>query len=375
MHRKAKAIDVAKRAGVSRSAVSLVLNGRGDGNVAKESQDRIRRAAAELNYSPNAIALSLRNQRSRVIGVVSDEVVVSPFDGNIIGGADDVARSRGFVTVVMDTELDAVRDEGAVETLLDRQVDGLMYVTVGLKPLDVPPGMLRVPAVLVNCYDSSPVQVLPHVIPDEVRGGRDATNHLLELGHRDIALLAGDVESPAAPLRVTGYREAFAGLGLPVREDRIRMAGWDIDTGFHGAMKLLDGVSPAERPTAIMCANDRLAVGVALAASRLGLSVPGELSIMGYDNESRIADTMIPALSTMALPLREMGAVAMTGLLDRLERPNQGGGPDDGEGRDDGDMAASAVDTSAGETSPGETMVECRLVVRESTGPVPPGRG
>ena len=86
-------------AGVSRSAVSLVLNGRGDGNVAAESQQRIREAAAALNYSPNKIALSLRNQQSRIIGIVADEVVTSPFDGNIIAGADAVARSHGFVTV------------------------------------------------------------------------------------------------------------------------------------------------------------------------------------------------------------------------------------------------------------------------------------
>jgi len=348
MNRKATALDVAKRAGVSRSAVSLVLNGRGDGNVAKESQDRIRLAAQELNYSPNAIALSLRNQRSRVIGIVSDEVVVSPFDGNIIGGADDVARSRGFVTVVMDTERDAARDASAIETLLDRQVDGLMYVTVGLKPLDVPHGMLRVPSVLANCYDSSPKPQLHHVIPDEITGGRDATEHLLQLGHRDIALLAGAEESPAAPLRVEGYRDAFAAAGLSVRADRITMAGWDIDAGFHGAMKLLDGVSPAERPTAIMCANDRLAVGVALAAARLGLSIPADLSVMGYDDEARIADTMVPALTTMALPLREIGRAAMTTLLDTIEGVSTG-----------------MEDTSV------ETMVPCQLVIRESTGPAP----
>jgi len=348
MNRKATALDVAKRAGVSRSAVSLVLNGRGDGNVAKESQDRIRLAAQELNYSPNAIALSLRNQRSRVIGIVSDEVVVSPFDGNIIGGADDVARSRGFVTVVMDTERDAARDASAIETLLDRQVDGLMYVTVGLKPLDVPHGMLRVPSVLANCYDSSPKPQLHHVIPDEITGGRDATEHLLQLGHRDIALLAGAEESPAAPLRVEGYRDAFAAAGLSVRADRITMAGWDIDAGFHGAMKLLDGVSPAERPTAIMCANDRLAVGVALAAARLGLSIPADLSVMGYDDEARIADTMVPALTTMALPLREIGRAAMTTLLDTIEGVSKG-----------------MEDTSV------ETMVPCQLVIRESTGPAP----
>ncbi|MET4622641.1 LacI family transcriptional regulator [Arthrobacter sp. 2762] len=351
MNRKATALDVAKRAGVSRSAVSLVLNGRGDGNVAKESQDRIRLAAQELNYSPNAIALSLRNQRSRVIGIVSDEVVVSPFDGNIIGGADDVARSRGFVTVVMDTERDAARDASAIETLLDRQVDGLMYVTVGLKPLDVPLGMLRVPSVLANCYDSSPKPQLHHVIPDEVTGGREATEHLLQLGHRDIALLAGSEESPAAPLRVEGYRDAHAAAGLSVRADRITMAGWDIDAGFHGAMKLLDGASPAERPTAIMCANDRLAIGVALAAARLGLSIPADLSVMGYDDEARIADTMVPALTTMALPLREIGRAAMTTLLDTIEG-----------------VSAGTEDTA--ETNL-ETMVNCRLVIRESTGPAP----
>lgn len=351
MNRKATALDVAKRAGVSRSAVSLVLNGRGDGNVAKESQDRIRLAAQELNYSPNAIALSLRNQRSRVIGIVSDEVVVSPFDGNIIGGADDVARSRGFVTVVMDTERDAARDASAIETLLDRQVDGLMYVTVGLKPLDVPHGMLRVPSVLANCYDSSSKPQLHHVIPDEITGGREATEHLLQFGHRDIALLAGAEDSPAAPLRVEGYRDAYAAAGLSVRADRITMAGWDIDAGFHGAMKLLDGVSPAERPTAIMCANDRLAIGVALAAARLGLNIPTDLSVMGYDDEARIADTMVPALTTMALPLREIGRAAMTTLLDTIE-------------------GVSAGTDDAAETSV-ETMVPCRLVIRESTGPAP----
>lgn len=352
MQRKATALDVAKRAGVSRSAVSLVLNGRGDGNVAKESQDRIRQAAAELNYSPNAIALSLRNQRTRVIGIVCDDVVVSPFDGNIIGGADDVARSRGFVTVVMDTAFDAGRDADAVKTLLDRQVDGLIHVTVGLRPFDVPPGMLKVPAVLANCYDSAPAPALPHVIPDEVSGGREACRHLLGLGHRDIAYLAGSHESLASPLRIQGYRDAMTAAGAGIREDRVQMVGWDIETGFHSAMKLLDGVPPAGRPTAIMCSNDRLAVGVVLAAGRLGLDIPGDLSIMGYDDESRIADTMVPALTTMALPLREMGAAAMTQLLDAVEDPDGG----------------------IGGLTPKETMVPCRLVVRQSTGPVPSGR-
>ncbi|ABK04517.1 transcriptional regulator, LacI family [Arthrobacter sp. FB24] len=370
MNRKATALDVAKLAGVSRSAVSLVLNGRGDGNVALESQQRIREAAAALNYTPNAIALSLRNQRSRVIGIVSDEVVTSPFDGNIIAGADAVARSQGFVTVVMDTESDEARDEGAVATLLDRQVDGLMYVTVGLRPLHVPLNMLQVPSILANCFDDRPGAGVPAVIPDEVRGGREAAEHVMSLGHRDIAFLAGDSLTPAAPRRIEGYREAFGAADMPVNGDRVLQVGWDIDAGFHGAIKLLDGVEPAARPTAILCANDRLAIGVVLACYRLGLSVPHDVSVMGYDDEFRIAKNMVPALSTMALPLREMGAAAMTALLaDVGSAPNgkhDGGGP----------AAAAGSGTGAGTDAVHHavTMVPCRLVVRDSTGPVPAGR-
>src|SRR5207244_10563612 len=131
------------------------------------------------------------------------------------------------------------------------QVDGLIHVTVGLRPFDVPPGMLKVPAVLANCYDSSPVPALPHVIPDEVTGGRESTEHILGLGHSDIAFLAGSEDSPASPLRVQGHRQALTAAGIAIREDRIDLVGWDIETGYHGAMHLLDGVPAAERPTAI----------------------------------------------------------------------------------------------------------------------------
>ena len=361
MKRKATALDVAKLAGVSRSAVSLVLYDRRKGNVALESQQRIRDAAAALNYSPNKIALSLRNQQSRIIGIVSDQVVTSPFDGNIIAGADAVAREHGFVTVVMDTELDESRDACAVETLLDLQVDGLMYVTVGLRPLHVPPNMARVPSILANCFDDRPNAGLPAVIPDEVRGGREAAGHVMGLGHRDIAFLAGDSLTPAAPRRIEGYRQAFSSAGMPVNEDRVLQVGWDIDAGFHGAMKLLDGTEPGARPTAILCANDRLAIGVVLACYRLGLSVPQDVSVMGYDDEFRVAKTMVPALSTMALPLREMGAAAMTSLLAEVGSVPGGENPDDG--------APATAPSSAT-----ETMVPCQLVVRDSTGPVPAGR-
>ncbi|WP_430296336.1 LacI family DNA-binding transcriptional regulator [Sinomonas sp. B1-1] len=347
MTRKATALDVARRAGVSRSAVSLVLNGRGDGNVAKDSQERILAAAAELNYTPNAIARSLRDQRSRVIGLVSDQAVTSPFDGEIIAGADAVARSRGFVTLATDTEQDALRDLDAVRTLLDRQVDGLIYVTVGLHELHVPQGMLAVPSALANCYASpdspSGASTLPSIQPDEVAGGHDAAAHLIGLGHRRIAFLGGEYSSPAVALREAGFRAAMAEAGLPVREDWVLEAGWDIAPGHTAATALLSAAA-GERPTALLGGNDRAAVGMVLAAARLGLDVPRDVSVMGYDDEQRVASVMVPALSTVALPLRRIGEEAMRAVLGAL---------------DGGDRAS------------GPLLIPCELTPRDSTGPAP----
>lgn len=360
MTRKATALDVAHRAGVSRSAVSLVLNGRGDGNVAKEAQERILAAAAELSYTPNAIARSLRDQRSRVIGLVSDEAVTSPFDGEIIAGADALARSHGFVTLATDTEQDAGRDLDAVRTLLDRQVDGLIYVTVGLHELHVPRGMLSVPSALANCYAApdSPAgaAALPSIQPDEVRGGHDAAAHLIGLGHRRIAFLGGLYSSPAVALREAGFRAAMAEAGLAVREEWVIEAGWDFAPGHHAATALLSA-PPQERPTALLAGNDRAAVGMVLAAARLGLEVPRDVSIMGYDNERRVAEVMVPPLSTVALPLRTIGEEAMRAVLAALDaggsrppRTTPGGG--------------------SGITPAEPLLVPCDLVERESTGPV-----
>ncbi|MDP9885628.1 LacI family transcriptional regulator [Sinomonas atrocyanea] len=360
MTRKATALDVARRAGVSRSAVSLVLNGRGDGNVAKDAQERILAAAAELSYTPNAIARSLRDQRSRVIGLVSDQAVTSPFDGEVIAGADALARSRGFVTLATDTEQDAVRDLDAVRTLLDRQVDGLIYVTVGLHALHVPDGMLSVPSALANCYASadSPAgaEGLPSVQPDEVAGGRDAAAHLIALGHRRIAFLGGEYTSPAVALREAGFRAAMAEAGLPVREDWVLEAGWDIAPGHRAATALLSA-SASERPTALLAGNDRAAVGMVLAAASLGLEVPRDVSIMGYDDERRVAEVMVPPLSTVALPLRKIGEEAMRAVLGALAA--------------EASSARTTPAASAGAPAAEPLLVPCRLVERASTAPAP----
>ncbi|WP_152365643.1 LacI family DNA-binding transcriptional regulator [Microlunatus speluncae] len=311
---RATSQDVADRAGVSRSAVSLVLNGRGAGNIAEDKQAAIRRAARELNYSPNSVALSLRNQRTRTIGLVTDEIATSAFGGKLLRGATDTAIAAGYLLLVIDTQGDVGQEEQAYELLLDRRVDALIFAAMSMHPHPASPAMINIASVLANCYE--PDGRLPSVCADEVEGGRTAARILLDQGHRDIRLLAGTTDVDAARLRIDGYRTALAEAGAPVPEPVT--AGWTIEAGYAAAMQVLDR---PDRPTGVLCANDRCAVGVALAAAQLGLSVPEDLSIVGYDDDENIAPAMHPLLTTVQLPHRAIGETATRLLLDHLADP------------------------------------------------------
>lgn len=351
MGKKVTAKQVADAAGVSRSAVSLVFNGRGDEFLATETQQRIRDVAGQLGYTPNLVARSLRNQQTKLIGILSNAAVTGPFDGEIIGGADAVAREHGYLTLSADTENQADNGAETARRLLDQAVDGLIYLTVGLHETRVLDEFLRVPAALANCFPGpgSPegAGLLPRFIPDEVPGGRAAAEHLIGFGHRRIGLLRGEHDTPASGWREDGFREAMAAAGLPVDESLVAEAGFQIAPGYHGAMRLLD--VPAERrPTALIAPNDRVAIGTILAATRLGLRVPDDLSVVGYDDQRNVASAMVPALTTVALPLFEMGRRAMSSVLAAVEPDWE-------------DAAARPV---------GEVRLKCALVARDSTGPV-----
>lgn len=336
--RKATALDVAKVAGVSRSAVSMVLNGNIKGNVSKEAQERIRAAAKELNYLPNPVAVSLRNQRTSTLGIVTDEIVTSPFAGRLVSGATNAALARGYMVLVVDTEHIPGRDELAIDALQHRRVDGLIHATGGLKPYSAPERFRSQPAALANCFD--PEDRLPGVVPDEVTGSRRATELLLQLGHRRIALLGGD-DQDAALLREQGYRQAMNRAGLHAGEQRVVVTGWHIDQGYRAAESVLGAPEP---PTAILAANDRVATGILLYAAAAGITVPGELSVIGYDDQQYVAANLIPALTTVALPHAEIGAIAVGRVLDEIE----------GKGR-----------------RSERVLVPCPLITRQSTAPAP----
>lgn len=343
MPRKATSQDVADLAGVSRSAVSLVLNGHGDGNIAADKQVLIIEAARRLNYSPNAVALSLRSRRSSTIGVVTDWIATTAFAGDLLKGASDTARAAGFLLLVIDTQNSAEQERQAFETLQNRQADGFLFAAQSLRAYEPSMTLRTAPGALANCFD--PDDRVAAFVPDEVAGSRSATQHLIDHGHRDIQLFTGTTDVIASGLRRQGFLEAMAASGLPARTPLA--TGWEIDKGYAAAMQVLTSGDPL--PTAIMCANDRSAAGVVLAAARLGLSVPGDLSVVGYDDDENVAPCLVPALTTVRLPHREMGERAMQVVL---ERALDGSAPE-------GD----------GQSHHPRTLLECPLVVRSSVAP------
>ena len=311
--RRVTSTDVAKATGVSRSAVSLVLNGRGDGMVDAGKQARIRAVARELGYVPNASAVNLRRQRTATIGLVTDAIASAPFAGPLLSAASDVALEAGYMILTIDTWQHPDYVGGAMATLRARDVDGLIYADAGLRQiegLEAPPG---IPLVLANAYVAD--DSLPAFIPDDEGGGRAAAELVLQAGHRRIAFITGNPDSPATVQRVRGFTAALSDAGLPVG-DSIVPALYSLSSNHAAALELL---RRPDRPTAILAANDRGATGVILAAAALGLSVPSDLSVVGYDDEQFLAAEVPPGLTTIALPHREMGRRGMRSMLDRIE--------------------------------------------------------
>ncbi|MBZ2197548.1 LacI family DNA-binding transcriptional regulator [Occultella gossypii] len=308
--------DVARRAGVSRTAVSLVLNGRGEGSISAANQARIHAAAAELGYRPNASAVNLRRRSTSTIGIVTDEITTSPFAGQLLQGAREAAFARGYLTIVADYGLDEAREHQMVQALRGRQVDAFVHAAMSMREVVPDPSMVELPTVLANCFAAGGPA---GVIADELEGGYRAARAVFDQGHRRVVMLAGRDEGerdyiPATERRRRGFERAAREVGA---EARVIDAGWSIETGARHAAALLD-VPAAQRPTAFVCARDRVAVGVVLAAARLGLQVPRDVSVIGYDDESDVAAQMSPPLTTIDLPHRRIGELAMEILLNAV---------------------------------------------------------
>jgi LacI family transcriptional regulator len=302
--------DVARAAQVSQTTVSFVLNNRADANIAQETRERIWAEVARLGYRPNAMARALRQGNSSLLGFVTDEIATTPFAGMIVRGAQDVAWQHRRILTMVNTDHQSELEQEALGALLQHQVDAIILAAMAHTEIVVPALLAGFPVVLVNAYSRD--EHTSAVVPDEVRGGYDATAHLLAHGHRRIGLIDNLDQSVAAPLRIEGHQQALREAGLGVDPTlTVHITGWQ-EAGYDGAMQLLQR---PDRPSALFCLNDRAAMGAYAAAQALGLRVPDDLSIIGFDNQEVIAAHLRPTLTTMQLPHYEMGHWGAQALL------------------------------------------------------------
>lgn len=312
--------DVARHAGVSRSAVSFVLNDRRSVSIAEDTRDRVLAAAAELGYRPNAGARALAKKQSDWYGLVT-EIVTAPFAVEIIKGAQDRALVDEKYLLIASTESDPDVETAAIERLLEQRVEGLIYAATWHRAVELPEIAREVPTVLVNCFDAE--GRYPAVVPDERTGGRRATERLLAAGHRRIGFINLDPEIPAAVGRLSGYHEVLQEAGIAA-DANLEISGHaTADGGYDAASALLDLTDP---PTAIFCANDRMAMGAYDAIKERGLRIPHDVAVIGFDNQELIAGYLRPGLTTVALPFDKMGALGVEILAGMIAGQSTGTG-------------------------------------------------
>ncbi|GGU54576.1 LacI family DNA-binding transcriptional regulator [Lentzea flava] len=318
--------DVAAASGVSVTTASLVLTGRArELRISADAERRVRSTAQELGYRRNTLTAGPRAGRSQTIGFVSDTVASSGWAGDMVKGAVDAAYRHGFMLFVGESGGDPVVERTLVDAMGDRRADGVVLASMHTRTVAVPDGLYDGPAVLLNATPASRTAA-PSVLPDEVQAGRSAARVLVEAGHdRGIHLIGagpGRCDTPphstAAEERLAGLREVFSAAGAEVASARW-CPKWTPEHGFAATAELLR----TQRPKALVCLNDRLAFGAYQALAEAGLSVPEDVSVIGFEDHP-IASCMRPRLTTVALPHYELGAWAVKVLVEMVLRRGRG---------------------------------------------------
>jgi DNA-binding LacI/PurR family transcriptional regulator len=300
-------LDVARRANVSKSLVSMVT--RGETGVSDEKRQAILDAIDELGYRPNLMARSLVQRQSRIFGVMISDLR-NPFFGSVVSGVQDRARELGYQVLFNTGERDPELEEAAVESMLQLRVDGLILASPRIDDAAVARAAAVVPIVLINRETDD--RTIDTVNNDNIHGVRLAVEHLADLGHRRIALISGGAGA-AARARERGYRRAMDELGL---EAHILVAegSHTEEGGERGARELL---VTQPFPTAIFASNDLCAIGAMNALEEAGLTIPADVSLVGFDN-TRLAALRHISLTSVNQPGRHMGRSAVDRLTERI---------------------------------------------------------
>jgi LacI family transcriptional regulator len=305
---------VAERAGVSPSTVSRILNG--TAVVSDDKRAAVDEAIAKLGFVPNPVARGLAGGRTLSIGVVS-QAIDSPFYGAALRGIEQALGAAGYSPLFMSGHWHAEEEARCIDVLRSRRVDGLIVLTGRLSDSALRAAARSVPVVVTGRQLKAPR--LFSLDFDNQEGARQATHHLIDLGHRRIAFIAGDPQHPDAVDRQRGYRLALEAAGLRFDPALVLEGNFTEHSGLTAVERLLDSRA---RFSAIFAANDQMAFGAALGLYRRGRRVPEDVSLVGFDDVAG-AVYMVPPLSTVHNPIQEIGELAARAMLSLLagERP------------------------------------------------------
>ncbi len=304
--------DVASRAGVSRTTASFVMTGRRDMRISADAEERVRRAARELNYRPNLMARSLRTNHSQTIGLISDVIASEAFAGEVVRGSLATAALNEHLMFIGETEGDGEVEQRLAQDMLDRGVRGFLYGAMATRRATVPSILRGHPVVLLNCVTRARGYAM--VVPDEKEAGRTAATALLEAGHAADVYVVGEVlpHQIAAVERLEGIRRAMGEAGVSVVIDSL----WCPESAREAVTAFLrDG----GRPRAFVAMNDRVARGIYQALALAGRRVPDDVSVVSFD-DSDLASWLHPQLTSVAIPHFELGRRAVELLLDEDRR-------------------------------------------------------
>ena len=300
---------VAEACGVSPSTVSRILNG--TAVVSKEKREAVDRAIAELGFVPNPIARGLAGGRTMSVGVVT-QIIDSPFYSLALRGIEEELSPAGYSPLFVSGHWNAVEEARCIDVLRSRRVDGIIVLTGRLSDDALRNLAKSIPVVVTGRTLSAPN--LYSLDFNNFEGARLATHHLLALGHRDIAFIAGAPGHPDSTERLRGYKSALKAAGLKFNAALVLPGMYHEESGLMAVDRLIDS---RESFTAIFAANDQMAFGAALGLHRRGIRVPEDVSLVGLDDLAGAAHS-IPPLTTIHHAANEMGRAAATALLQLL---------------------------------------------------------
>ncbi|ARV74270.1 substrate-binding domain-containing protein [Vibrio campbellii] len=305
--------DIAKLAGVSTSTVSHVINK--TRFVSEEISERVNNAAKELNYyAPSALARSLKVNRTKTIGMLVT-TSTNPFFGEVVKGVERSCYQKGYSLILCNTEGDNERMRESINTLLQKRVDGLILMCSSLEGerIDV---FERYPDIPVVVMDWGPMLFTSDKIQDNsLRGGYLAAKYLIDCGHKEVGCITGPLIKHQAQMRYEGYKRAMLEAELEFNANWIVESDFECEGGYQAFKKM---VERGPLPSAIFVSNDMMAMGVINAANELGIQIPEQLSIIGYD-DIHIAKFMSPSLTTIHQPKYRLGQAAVETLLRKLD--------------------------------------------------------